>query len=266
MTGGGGGRSARRWEAAGLVFAMVFPTVAAWLYFFTFARSPAMPAVYLACKVAQFSLPLAWVWLGVLRLPGRGTGMGASGAGLRRVQSGLGWGAAMATVLLGAYILVVKGTPLAATAAPRIAARIEAIGATTLPAFLAMALLISVMHSFLEEYYWRWLVFGRLRAFMGGRPAGLVSSLAFAGHHIIVLHAFIGPGPYVGMSVLLSLAVVAGGMLWAWLYARTGSLTAPWLSHVLVDLAIFAIGHDMAWRLVSPVLVAWSGGSASVGG
>jgi membrane protease YdiL (CAAX protease family) len=36
-----------------------------------------------------------------------------------------------------------------------------------------------------------------------------------------------------------------GGMVWAWLYWRTGSIYAPWLSHLLIDAAIFTAGYDL---------------------
>ena len=44
---------------------------------------------------------------------------------------------------------------------------------------------------------------------------------------------------------LFSVCVAVGGAMWAWLYERTGSLLGPWLSHLLVDAAIFAIGYDL---------------------
>ena len=49
-------------------------------------------------------------------------------------------------------------------------------------------------------------------------------------------------------SAAFSVIVVAfgiGGAFWAWLYHRSESLYAPWISHCLVDLAIFLVGYDM---------------------
>ncbi len=233
------------WEGTGLLLAALLPSGAAWLYFVTFADAALMPAVYVACKLVQFSLPLAWIGAGLLRPRGllAGTARGAA--------EGILWGLAMAAVLVGVYAGLVAGTGLAAASAPRVAARIEAIGAATPARYLLLALAISLVHSFLEEFYWRWLLFGRLRGRWSGAAALAASSLAFAGHHVIALHAFIGAGPHGWMTVVLALAVAVGGGLWAWLYARTGSLLAPWLSHVLVDLAIFAIGAHLAWGLVT---------------
>jgi membrane protease YdiL (CAAX protease family) len=70
-----------------------------------------------------------------------------------------------------------------------------------------------------------------------------ISSLGFMAHHVLVL------GKYFGFSSpatwLFSVCVAVGGAVWAWLYERTESLLGPWLSHLLVDAAIFAIGYDL---------------------
>ena len=45
--------------------------------------------------------------------------------------------------------------------------------------------------------------------------------------------------------VFFSASVAIGGAVWAWLYDRSGSLLGPWLSHILIDAAIFIIGYDL---------------------
>jgi len=49
------------------------------------------------------------------------------------------------------------------------------------------------------------------------------------------------------------LGVAVDGGAWCWLYAKTGSLDAAWISHLLIDAAIMWIGYD----LVVPRLTAW---------
>lgn len=44
---------------------------------------------------------------------------------------------------------------------------------------------------------------------------------------------------------LFSVSVAVGGVFWAWLYDRSGSLLGPWLSHLLVDAAIFTVGYGL---------------------
>jgi membrane protease YdiL (CAAX protease family) len=110
-----------------------------------------------------------------------------------------------------------------------------------------MAAFIAVAHAALEEYYWRWFVFGRLRRHLAVGAAAVLSGLAFMGHHVLVLAVYF-PGRFWGAAVPLSLAIAVGGVVWAWLYHRSGSLLGPWLSHVLVDAAIMLIGYDLMFR------------------
>jgi membrane protease YdiL (CAAX protease family) len=109
--------------------------------------------------------------------------------------------------------------------------------------FALLGLGYSVVHSLLEEYYWRWFVFAQLRHRTSLLTAVLVSSLGFMAHHVIVLATYFGwDSP---ISYLASIGVAVGGAVWALLYERTGSLYGGWLSHCLVDAAIFLIGFEM---------------------
>ena len=71
----------------------------------------------------------------------------------------------------------------------------------------------------------------------------VLASLAFAAHHAIVLGSYFGGSSPV--TWLLTFAVALGGAVWCGIYQRSGSLLGPWLSHVLVDAAIFAVGFAM---------------------
>jgi membrane protease YdiL (CAAX protease family) len=53
--------------------------------------------------------------------------------------------------------------------------------------------------------------------------------------------------------VPFALCVAGGGVAWAWLYDRSNSLYAPWLSHLLIDAAVMAIGYDLAFGTSSPL-------------
>ena len=227
-------------DASLLAAGLVFPALAAWLYFVVYAASPALPALYSACKIAQFALPIVWLLLVGRRLPGR------SLFSARGLAGGAAGGALLAAGVLILHLLALRGSDLAAGAAPRIAARLEVLHCATPSRFVALALFLSVAHSFLEEYYWRWFAFGRLRAYLGMGGAVALSSAAFAAHHVFVLHAFIGSDRFPA-TVLLSFAVAAAGALWAWQYARSRALVPVWVSHALVDLGIMGIGYDLVW-------------------
>jgi len=116
--------------------------------------------------------------------------------------------------------------------------------------FAALGVFYSIFHSLLEEYYWRWFVFGQLRRLVPWRLAMVVSSLGFAAHHVIVLSKYFGAASLV--TWMFSLAIAIGGAFWAWLYHRSGSLLGPWLGHLLVDAAIFWIGYQIVLGMAAP--------------
>ena len=50
------------------------------------------------------------------------------------------------------------------------------------------------------------------------------------------------------LALLATLGVAIGGAWWSWLYLRYESVWPGYLSHVIVDLAIFAIGGWLLFR------------------
>jgi membrane protease YdiL (CAAX protease family) len=130
-----------------------------------------------------------------------------------------------------------------------LAEKLHGLGAETLGRFVLLAAFISLAHSFLEEYYWRWFVFGRLRQYMPLGAAMAVSSLAFMAHHVIVLSVYLPGGWRFWAGVVpFSLCAAGGGVAWAWMFHRTRSIYGPWLSHLIVDAALMALGYDMVSR------------------
>jgi membrane protease YdiL (CAAX protease family) len=130
-------------------------------------------------------------------------------------------------------------------------AKLHGFGIDTRMGFAGLAIGYSVIHSWLEEYYWRWYVFHQLQQLecaMARCPpvplrALLISSVAFATHHVIVLAGYFGwASPW---TYIFSAAVAVGGLIFGWLYIRSQSLYAPWLAHAFADAVIFLIGYDL---------------------
>jgi membrane protease YdiL (CAAX protease family) len=124
-------------------------------------------------------------------------------------------------------------------------AKASNLGMGTPARFIAGAVFLSSLHAFLEEYYWRWFVFGGLRRFMPVTAAIVVSSLGFTAHHVILLASFFGALTL--SAIFFSLCVAVGGAAWATIYHRSGSLLGPWISHALIDAGIFVVGFDLLW-------------------
>ena len=223
----------------GVIFGLVFPMIITWGYFI-FASSyvsSVQQATYLVVKCVQFAFPLVWVLL-VLRGPLRFR---------PPTIQGLVLGAAFGVAVVGAgwflFDLVLEDTAGFAAAVPRIRDKIAQFGIKSVWTYAALGLFYSLIHSLLEEYYWRWFVFGQLRKLVPLWPAIIVSALGFMGHHVILLSEFFKEAPW--LAWLLSSLVAVGGVFWAWLYERTGSIYSTWLSHLLIDAGIFWIGYDL---------------------
>lgn len=223
-------------KRAALLFAMLFPSLATYLYFVAFAGHPAMKIVFAAGKSAQFALPIVWWLLVERRMPRLFAG------GTRGLGRGLALGALIAGCVLIAYAIA-KTSGLLAGAPEAIRAKVVDIGASAPLAFLALALFYSILHSLMEEYYWRGFVFAELKAMIAPGAAVALSGVAFMLHHVILLWLYFR-GTWWLIPVLAA-GVAVGGALWAWLYRRSESLLGPWLSHLLVDAAIMAAGWDM---------------------
>jgi membrane protease YdiL (CAAX protease family) len=159
---------------------------------------------------------------------------------------GFAFGIAVLVGALALHVAVLRPAGiLDGGVAAAVQAKVAAFGVTSPQRFLALGVFYSLLHSAAEEYYWRWFVFGELRRAVRASTAVAASSAAFAAHHVIILGTFFGwTSPW---TPALTLAVAGGGAFWAWLYHRSGSLLGPWISHMLVDAAIFAVGYQLAF-------------------
>jgi membrane protease YdiL (CAAX protease family) len=225
-----------------LVVALVLPTAVTWLYFIALNGAPAhlQQSAYTIGKGIQFLLPAVWVFLVHRQRPRWARPPGWS------VVWGLAFGLVIGGAMLALYAAVLKPAGLFDSAAGAVREKVRSFGAGSPAAFLLLALFYSAIHSLLEEYYWRWFVFGQLARGCRWPVAVAVSSVGFAAHHVLVLGLYFG---YSGTTALLTwlftLAIVIGGAFWAWLYRASSSLAGPWLSHALIDAAIFAVGYQL---------------------
>lgn len=115
----------------------------------------------------------------------------------------------------------------------------EAFGLLSPGLYIVFAIFLSLLHSGLEEYYWRWFVFKGLQLKFSWLPAAVIGSAAFAGHHFFVLSQFFP----LWLTLLLGTGVGLGGFIWCWLYKKYQSLWAPYISHVFVDAGIMLVGY-----------------------
>jgi membrane protease YdiL (CAAX protease family) len=230
-----------------MLFATFFPTLAAWCYFLALAGSGGQVNVwqqiaYVSSKIVQFTFPLLFLAVVERRWPR------PARPRFEGLAYGLSFGVLVVALMGGLYFGGLRGSELLKQTPERVREKLREVNLATPARYAALAGFVVAAHSLLEEYYWRWFVFGHLRWLMAFRSAALLSSLAFMAHHVVVLYDYL-PGRFWTAAMPLSLAIAVGGAVWAWLYERGNSIWAPWLSHLLVDAGIFAVGWDLLWPL-----------------
>lgn len=231
----------REWVV--LAFACVLPSIVTLLYYVAAPQFGASPAVvqivYGAAKAVQFALPLAWVYL-ICREALSWPQWDSRGVGI-----GLAFGAVVAAGIWLGVQIVMSGSPSFAGATEQVRDKVADVGIDQPFLYVLVGVFYTLIHSLLEEYYWRWFVFGRMRYLMPLWAAIAISSAGFMAHHVILLGIFFGiDSP---LTWLFSLSIMFGGAVWAWLYQQSGSLWGPWLSHALIDAALFAVGYRLSF-------------------
>jgi membrane protease YdiL (CAAX protease family) len=228
----------------GILFALAFPAVGTWLYFDVaddFSERT-QKAVYSIFKIVQFAFPAVWAVL-ALREPLRTRRPTSSG-----VLMGLAFAALVVACGMVVFQLGLRNLPIFADAAVKIRDRIADFGVNSPAKFLVLAGFYCVLHSLLEEYYWRWFVFRQMRHVMPIWPAAVLSAIGFTLHHVFVLSGFFAGAPW--LAALLTAAITVGGVFWAWLFNRSDSVFDVWPSHLLIDAGIFL---GVGYQLVRPL-------------
>jgi len=215
--------------------AMVLPLVASLFYFVWFSAEVWARWIYSGTKVFTLVWPLL-VWVCLWQRPWPQPEW-LSSRHLRALPLGFVTGALM----VGTFLLLLQ-TPVGDVvnaSADRMKTKAESLG--FLKYYWVFGVFLAVIHSGIEEYYWRWFVCGRLRERLPAWSAYLLGALAFAAHHIVVTTQFF---PLV-WGVLFGLSVGVGGAVWHWQMERQGTLAGAWFSHMLVDFGLLAVGHKL---------------------
>jgi membrane protease YdiL (CAAX protease family) len=223
-----------------LKFALLFPTVLTLVYFLILdgRATWVQNGTYSIGKIIQFGLP-AWLVWRMNRVPLRIYKPRMAG-----LVPGIIFGAGVFFLVILLYKYLVKPNPgLFIPLSEKIQSKMDGFQLNSPSAYLGLSMFYCLLHSGMEEYYWRWFVFRRLLPHTTLGRAIVTSSLGFMAHHVVLLGTFFGfDNPF---TYIFSAGVAVGGAAWAGLYHRSGNIYAPWLSHALVDAAIFWIGYDI---------------------
>jgi len=227
----------RRWLV--LVPALVIPFIASFFYFVLFPGTAFGNGFYKGVKVFLLVWPIVAT---ILILKVKMIDRSRETRHLASMMPAVGFG----LLVVGLLFFLLEATPLGLILdenRARIAGRIRDLGVAD--HFLWFALFISFFHAALEEFYWRWFVFGQAQKVMRLPLAYLVASAAFASHHVVVLSQFF---PIV-WALALGACVGIGGAVWCWLSYRYNSLYGAWVSHMVIDLGLMWVG----WKVLQSV-------------
>jgi membrane protease YdiL (CAAX protease family) len=134
----------------------------AWIYFIVLPGQHLQDNPYLTLafglgKFVQFSFPLIFVAIVNFKelRPSRPTWHG--------MRAGLAFGVATGLAILALYFFGLRGSEMFLTAGHKANEWIAQQKLNSTSGFLMIAGFVCFLHCPLEEYYWRWFVFGRLR-------------------------------------------------------------------------------------------------------
>ena len=104
--------------------------------------------------------------------------------------------------------------------------------------FIYVSLYISLMNSFLEEFFFRGFGFITLKKYASREMAYLFSSSLFAVYHIGMLVGMF----HFGALLLLMVGLIVGGCIFNFLNERNENIYPSWFVHMFANFAINTVG------------------------
>lgn len=239
-----------------IAIGLSLPTLITWVYFValaTFAPSVQQFA-FSTGKLLQFALPIVayFVWQRFEKWEQlQNSPLDSDGQESRLASSiitngyttGIATGIAISIAILGLYFAVLLPNGLVDNARVQAKEKLQEMGLNAPWKLFLVAAFYALLHSGFEEFYWRRFVFRGLLNHVSLRAAILVSSLGFMAHHVLVVARYFGwDSP---LTYALSLGVAIGGGIWAYMLYHYRHIVPGWISHALVDAALFIIAFHL---------------------
>lgn len=190
--------------------------------------------IFMLSKLWLFALPVLWYkFIDKAKLSLSPARKGGFGFGLLS-------GGIITAIIVAAYLLL---GPVFLKAGD-LAAKMAEIGLDNPWAYAGGALYWICINSVLEEYVWRWFVTAKCEALLKPKAAVAVSAACFTLHHVVALSTFMPPVA----AIVCSAGIFIGGALWSWMVVKYESIWPGYVSHAIVDLAVFALGAWMVFH------------------
>ncbi len=256
-------RQSENWSSKDRIaigFAMLLPTIVTLVYFQWLDHSDSyiQQTAYGIGKAVQFGFPVIWIWCWhrtklMRHADSTQTQLSieaarSSGRLRYAILTGIIFGLLVVASMFAIYFLLIANSEISPALIAMVKEKVLDLGIDSVWKYAALGAFYALCHSFLEEYYWRWFVFDLLQKFVSTPVAMVVSSLGFMAHHIVLLGFFFN---WQWMTYVLSFCIAIGGVFWAWQFHQTGKLRSSWISHMIVDAGIFALGYFLVRETLS---------------
>lgn len=104
--------------------------------------------------------------------------------------------------------------------------------------YIYVAMYISILNSFLEEFFFRGFGFITFKKCINSRLAWFYSPILFAVYHVGMMIGMFHPA----VLVLILIALFIGGLIFNFLNAKFDNIYASWFSHMFANFAINTVG------------------------
>ncbi len=206
-------------------FFLLIPSLALWLTTGPLEGSVLQLPVLIGSKIALVAIPVLY----------RNTADTWSYKGSRgQLTIGVTSGLLLAGILASVYSLLSGLLDL-----EQFRQGVGRLGVSSVTSYILMALFWSFINAFTEEVFWRWFAIGQLKKRFNPNGAIVVSAVFFSFHHGIATSLYFP----VWMVVGAMFATCTAGILWGYMYHHSKSIFAPFISHVIADIAIFSFGY-----------------------
>jgi uncharacterized protein len=238
-----------------LILGLLVPTFITYIYFDLLSNaSPSVQkGAYVIGKGLQFVVLVAAIWrsrqvLGrhAHQSPEQWGPAPRSTPKSNGIVLGLASGFVIGACIVGVYQFLLLPSGIMLKVKEAAVTKVSGLGIDSPMVLVAIGLFYSLIHSGFEELYWRGFVYRALLERVSLPIAVAVSSLAFMSHHVIVLAKYFSYSS--PLTYIASLGVAVGGTIWAWMWSRYRSLIPGWISHALVDAAIFMVAYLLLFQ------------------
>lgn len=146
------------------------------------------------------------------------------------------WGLGVFGIIVGAYLLIGRFFDFS-----QITGNLEKSMGIDKDNFVAVALYISFVNSFLEEFFFRGFACLKLQKYIPRKAAYAFSSVTFAGYHVAMMWVAFEP-PLVALALV---GLVVGGCIFNFFNERYENLYISWLIHMGANFAINGIAMTL---------------------